>query len=77
MLRARPEDAKIMKSALLLAVILLGAGLAACTEGDRDAMFSTARPPQVGRCDPQPGYPPPSERAGCEYMQGGRSGRGH
>jgi len=65
-----------MKSALLLAA-LLGSGLvaASCTEADREAMFSSNRAPLVGKCDPQPGYPPPSERPGCEYVQGGRSGR--
>ncbi len=65
-----------MKPALLLAA-LLGSGLvaASCTEADREAMFSTQRAPLVGKCDPQPGYPPPSERPGCEYVQGGRSAR--
>ncbi|MEJ0069238.1 MAG: hypothetical protein WDO24_11505 [Pseudomonadota bacterium] len=49
----------------------------ACTEADRDAMFSSDRAPLVGRCDPQPGYPPPSERPGCEYIQGkGHGGSG-
>jgi hypothetical protein len=42
---------------------------AACTEADREPMFSTQRPPQVGRCDPQPGYPPPEQRPGCESAQ--------
>ena len=42
---------------------------AACTEADRAPMFSTGRPPQVGRCDPQPGYPPPEQRPGCEAAQ--------
>jgi hypothetical protein len=68
-----------MKPALALAALLLLCGplVASCTEADREAMFSTDRPPQVGRCDPQPGYPPPSERPGCEAAQGGRSSRGH
>ena len=42
---------------------------AACTEEDRARMFSSERAPLVGRCDPQPGYPPPSQRPGCEYVQ--------
>jgi len=67
-----------MKGALVLAALLLcGLVAASCTEADREAMFSTDRAPLVGQCDPQPGYPPPSERPGCEYMQGGRSNRGH
>ncbi len=67
-----------MKPALALAALLLCGLLAtSCTEADREAMFSSDRAPLVGKCDPQAGYPPPSERPGCEYMQGGRSNRGH
>jgi hypothetical protein len=59
-----------MKPALMLAALLLsGQMLASCTEADRDAMFSTQRAPLVGQCDPQPGYPPPIQRPGCEYLQ--------
>jgi len=58
-----------------IALALLAAGpLAACTEADREDMFSSHRAPLVGRCDPQPGYPPPYQRPGCEYMQGGPGG---
>jgi hypothetical protein len=65
-----------MKELVLGALVLLGSGLlTACTEADRDAMFSTDKPPLVGKCDPQPGYPPPSQRPGCENVQGG--GRQH
>ena len=65
-----------MREILLTAVVLLASGtLNACTEADRDAMFSTNRAPLVGKCDPQPGYPPPSMRPGCENTQGG--GRQH
>jgi hypothetical protein len=60
---------------LLLAVLLTTIGLEACTDADREAMFSTDRAPLAGRCDPQPGYPPPLERPGCEYLQVGKSGR--
>lgn len=67
-----------MKPALALAILVLsGLVMASCTEADREAMFSSDRAPLVGKCDPQPGYPPPNERPGCEYMQGGRSMRGH
>ena len=60
-----------MKELVLGALVLLGSGLlTACTEADRDAMFSTDKPPLVGRCDPQAGYPPPSQRPGCEAAQG-------
>ena len=53
-----------------IALALLAAGfLASCTAADREAMFSTDRAPQVGRCDPQPGYPDPSVRKGCESQQ--------
>jgi hypothetical protein len=66
-----------MKGALVLAALLLcGLVAASCSEADREAMFSSDRAPLVGRCDPQPGYPPPSERPGCETMQG-HSSRGH
>ena len=66
-----------MNRAVPLAGLILAASvLAACTEADREAMFSSQRAPLVGRCDPQPGYPPPSERPGCEAMQGGKAGRG-
>ncbi len=65
-----------MRNVVLIAgALLVAGGLACCTEGDREKMFSTERAPLIGRCDPQPGYPPPSERPGCEYKQGGRAGR--
>ena len=65
-----------MRELVLSAVLLLGSGvLSACTEADRDAMFSSDRAPLVGKCDPQPGYPPPSQRPGCESAQG--AGRQH
>jgi len=51
-----------------IALTLL-ATLTACTEADRESMFSARKPPVVGRCDPQPGYPPPEQRPGCEYNQ--------
>jgi hypothetical protein len=38
---------------------------AACTEADREPIFSTRRAPLVGVCDPQVGYPPPEQRKGC------------
>ncbi len=66
-----------MKPILLVFGMLTSSLLVACTEADRDAMFSSDRAPLVGRCDPQPGYPPPSERPGCEYIQGkGHGGSG-
>ena len=65
-----------MRHVVLLAGVLLAlGGLEACTAADRDAMFSAERAPLAGPCDPQPGYPPPSERPGCQYRQGGGSGR--
>ena len=65
-----------MKNACLLAgLLLMSAGaLVACTEADRQAMFSGQRAPLLGRCDPQVGYPPPSQRPGCETAQYGRNG---
>lgn len=64
-----------MRRAVLLIGLLLGSSvLWSCTEADREAMFSTERAPLVGRCDPQAGYPPPSQRPGCEYRQGGPGG---
>jgi hypothetical protein len=66
-----------MRYMVLIGIALLApGGLASCTAGDREAMFSSDRAPLVGRCDPQPGYPPPSERPGCEYRQYGGGGRG-
>jgi hypothetical protein len=59
-----------LKRVLIVVAMLTSSVLAACTEADRDAIFSTRRAPQVGSCDPQPGYPPPSERPGCEAAQG-------
>jgi hypothetical protein len=68
----------MLKLALLCCLVGLGPCLlAACTEADRETMFSSDRAPLVGRCDPQPGYPPPQERPGCEYVQGGRTGHVH
>ncbi|HUA52797.1 MAG TPA: hypothetical protein VMB81_11570 [Candidatus Sulfotelmatobacter sp.] len=60
---------------LLIGLVLVPGVLWSCSEADRDAMFSTQRAPLVGACDPQPGYPPPSQRPGCEYIQGGPGGR--
>jgi hypothetical protein len=70
------RETTTMKPALLLAAVL-ATGLVAtsCSEADRAAMFSTDRAPLVGKCDPQPGYPPPYQRPGCEYVQGGPKGR--
>ncbi len=66
-----------MKPILILVTMLTSIVLVSCTEADRAAMFSTDRAPLVGKCDPQPGYPPPSERPGCEYYQGkGHGGSG-
>ncbi len=64
-----------MTRAVPLAGLLLAASLlVACSEADREAMFSTQRAPLVGRCDPQAGYPPPAERPGCEARQYGKGG---
>ena len=60
--------------ALIALALLASPLLGACTQADRDAMFSTDRAPLVGRCDPQPGYPPPIQRPGCEYVQTTRGG---
>lgn len=38
----------------------------ACTEADREPIFSTRRAPLGHPCDPQPGHPPPHLRPGCE-----------
>jgi hypothetical protein len=66
-----------MKSVLLIVLLLAPSALTSCTEADREAMFSSDRAPLVGKCDPQPGYPPPAERPGCEYVQGkGHGGSG-
>jgi hypothetical protein len=51
----------MVRVAVFMSLILC----AGCTEADRAPMFSTARAPLVGRCDPQPGYPPPEQRPGC------------
>jgi hypothetical protein len=60
------------------AMLLISALTGACTPEDRDAIFSTARPPKVGLCDPQPGYPPPQNDPRCAYVQGvGGNSRGH
>jgi len=65
-----------MRFALLCCLLGLGSCLlGACTEADREAMFSTEKAPLVGRCDPQPGYPPPEQRPGCEYMQSSQGRR--
>jgi hypothetical protein len=73
--RALITERSIMRAVLLLAVtVLVSSPIAGCTEGDRAAMFSTARPPKVGRCDPQPGYPPPDQIPGCEAAQGTSGG---
>ena len=65
-----------MKNAKLLAGLLMlaASALAACTDADREAMFSGQRAPLVGRCDPQAGYPPPSQRPGCDTAQYGKNG---
>jgi hypothetical protein len=64
-----------MKLVLICGLLGLGSTLlGACTEADREAMFSTDRAPLVGKCDPQPGYPPPIQRPGCEYAQYGNGG---
>jgi hypothetical protein len=57
----------------VLSLLALGL-IASCTEGDRAKIFSAEKPPMVGRCDPQPGYPDPSQRPGCEYTT--TTGRG-
>lgn len=55
--------------ALWLTLAIGIAAVVGCTPEDRAPFFSTARPPMVGRCDPQPGYPPPEQRPGCENAQ--------
>jgi hypothetical protein len=49
----------------VFASLLLGA--AACTQADREAMFSARQAPLIRKCDEQPGYPPVHMRPGCEY----------
>ena len=61
----------MLRVAIFATLMLCGA----CTEADREPMFSTQRAPLVGRCDPQPGYPPPAVRPGCEYTQTPGHGR--
>ena len=58
-----------MRTWMLLAVMLTPLALGACSPADREKMLSTDRAPLVGRCDPQPGYPDPSVRKGCETQQ--------
>lgn len=53
---------------LRVAVFTILALCAACTEADRERMFSTKRAPLMRPCDVQPGYPPPDQRPGCEYV---------
>jgi hypothetical protein len=55
-----------MSKAVVFTILML---CAACTEADRERMFSTERAPLIGRCDAQPGYPPPEQRPGCEAQQ--------
>ena len=55
-----------MRSMLRFVVFTALMLCAACTEDDRARMLSSQRAPLVGRCDEQPGYPPVSQRRGCE-----------
>jgi hypothetical protein len=54
-----------LRFAVFASLLLL---CAACTEADREAMFSAKRAPLIAKCDEQPGYPPPHQRPGCEYF---------
>lgn len=53
----------MLRVAVLSAVFLC----AACTQADREAMFSARQAPLIRKCDEQPGYPPVHTRPGCEY----------
>lgn len=51
-----------LRYAVLASLLLCGA----CTEADRDAMFTTKKT-LIRKCDEQPGFPPVNQRPGCEY----------